>query len=114
MYFSPDVLLDITYAEMRFYLNQKIIIIIELPFARVKTTDQRIAPARSQHCRPQAACNRTCPTSTESRKGKPWEPDEINLLVKLKEGGLPWSMIAERFGEQFLGRSQGTMQVYWS
>uniref|UniRef100_A0A093VG08 Aspartyl/glutamyl-tRNA(Asn/Gln) amidotransferase subunit B n=1 Tax=Talaromyces marneffei PM1 TaxID=1077442 RepID=A0A093VG08_TALMA len=87
---------------------------VELPFARVKTTDRRIAPARSQHRRPQAARNRTCPTSTESRKGKPWEPDEIKLLVQLKKDGLSWSAIARRFEERFPGRSQGTIQVYWS
>jgi hypothetical protein len=50
----------------------------------------------------------------ESRKGKAWEPDEIKFLVQLKKDGLPWSVIARRFEEHFPGRSQGTIQVYWS
>ncbi|EED12784.1 hypothetical protein TSTA_053020 [Talaromyces stipitatus ATCC 10500] len=50
----------------------------------------------------------------ESRKGKSWEPDEIKLLVQLKEAGSPWSVIAKRFQERFPGRSKGSIQVYWS
>jgi hypothetical protein len=86
----------------------------ELPSTRVKTADPCIKPAQSQNRRPRAARNRVCRTSTESRKGKPWEPDEIKLLVQLRQDGLPWSMIARRFEERFPGRSQGTIQVYWS
>ncbi|EED13976.1 hypothetical protein TSTA_102060 [Talaromyces stipitatus ATCC 10500] len=87
---------------------------VGLPFIQVKASDQRVEPAQSRHRRPRAARNRTCPTSTESRKGKAWEPDEIKLLVQLKEDGLPWSVIARRFEKRFPGRSQGTIQVYWS
>ena len=54
-----------------------------------------------------------CPTSTESRKGKAWESDEIKLLIRLKKDGSPWLVIARRFEENFPGRLQGTIQVYW-
>lgn len=87
---------------------------VELPFPRVKTADQCTDSARTQRRRPRAARNRTSPTSTESRKGKPWEADEVKLLVQLKKGGLSWSVIARKFEERFPGRTQGTIQVYWS
>lgn len=48
------------------------------------------------------------------RKGRQWKAKEIDLLVKLrKEQKLPWSKIAESFAEQFPGRTQGSIQVYW-
>lgn len=87
---------------------------VELPSTRVKAADPYIEPAQSQHRRPQATGNRACPTSSESRKGKAWEPNKIKLLVQLKEDGLPWSMIARRFEKRFPGRTQGTIQVKWS
>ncbi|KAF3391825.1 hypothetical protein DPV78_010818 [Talaromyces pinophilus] len=87
---------------------------VELPSTRVKTADPCIELTRSQHRRPRAARNHTCPTSTESRKGKPWEPDEVKLLVQLRKDGLSWSAIARRFEERFPGRSKGSIQVYWS
>jgi hypothetical protein len=50
-----------------------------------------------------------------SRKGMPWLPEEEDLLVKLRrEQGLPWSVVARLFSEQYSGRSQGSIQVYWS
>jgi hypothetical protein len=87
---------------------------VELDLTRVQTADQCMEPARSQLRRPRAARSRDCPTPTESRKGKAWEPDEIKLLVQLRTDGLPWSVIARRFEEHFPGRTQGTIQVYWS
>lgn len=48
-----------------------------------------------------------------SRKGMPWLPEEEDLLVKLRrEQGLPWSVVARLFSEQYSGRSQGSIQVY--
>lgn len=50
-----------------------------------------------------------------SRKGLPWCEEEVRLLVKLKEEeDLAWPEVAERFGQKFRGRSQGSIQVYWS
>lgn len=50
-----------------------------------------------------------------SRKGMPWSPKEKNLLVELRrERKLPWSEMIRLFSEQFLGRSQSSIQVYWS
>ncbi|CAG8205534.1 unnamed protein product [Penicillium salamii] len=49
-----------------------------------------------------------------SRKGLPWCEEEARLLVKLKEENLAWSEVTERFGQKFRGRSQGSLQVYWS
>ncbi|CAG7923607.1 unnamed protein product [Penicillium olsonii] len=52
---------------------------------------------------------------TSSRKGLPWCEEEVRLLVKLKEEeNLAWPEVAERFGQKFRGRSQGSIQVYWS
>ncbi|EED13543.1 hypothetical protein TSTA_097990 [Talaromyces stipitatus ATCC 10500] len=84
---------------------------VELPFTRVKTADQCAESARTQHCRPPATPNGRRVTSTRSINGKGWEPDEINFLVQLKEAGLPWSVIANRFREQFPGRSIGSIQT---
>jgi hypothetical protein len=50
-----------------------------------------------------------------SRKGMPWLPEEEDLLVKLRrEQGLPWSDVVRLFSEQYSGRTQGSIQVYWS
>jgi hypothetical protein len=45
----------------------------------------------------------------------PWLPEEEDLLVKLRrEQGLPWSDVVRLFSEQYLGRTRGSIQVYWS
>lgn len=50
-----------------------------------------------------------------SRKGMPWSREEEDLLKTLrKDRNLPWSEVARCFTNQFPGRSQGSMQVYWS
>jgi hypothetical protein len=50
---------------------------------------------------------------SESRKGKQWESEEIDLLVRLrKEQKLAWSEVAKRFAENFPGRTGGSIQVY--
>ena len=50
-----------------------------------------------------------------SRKGLSWSDEEIDLLVKLREEeNIPWSELTEQFGQKFPGRSQGSLQVYWS
>uniref|UniRef100_A0A093VE44 Myb-like domain-containing protein n=1 Tax=Talaromyces marneffei PM1 TaxID=1077442 RepID=A0A093VE44_TALMA len=87
---------------------------LQVPVSPVKMTDQDTDSARTRRRRPLAIPNKGGVTSTKSGKRRAWEPDEIKLLVTLKEEGLSWSMIAKRFSEQFPGRSQGTMQVYWS
>lgn len=48
------------------------------------------------------------------RKHRQWTSEEVDLLVKLrKEQKLPWSEVAKGFAEQFPGRTQGSIQVYW-
>jgi hypothetical protein len=50
-----------------------------------------------------------------SRKGLSWSNEETDLLVKLREEeSLAWSEVTEQFGRKFPGRSQGSLQVYWS
>ncbi|KAL4766945.1 hypothetical protein BDW60DRAFT_170704 [Aspergillus nidulans var. acristatus] len=50
-----------------------------------------------------------------SRKGMPWSTEEVNLLLKLrKEEGRPWTQVARLFSEQYPGRSQGAIQVFFS
>ncbi|KAJ5166057.1 hypothetical protein N7492_006353 [Penicillium capsulatum] len=50
-----------------------------------------------------------------SRKGLPWLAEENRLLVQLrKEESLAWSEVFKRFDQRFPGRSQGSIQVYWS
>ncbi|GFF57983.1 hypothetical protein IFM46972_10964 [Aspergillus udagawae] len=38
----------------------------------------------------------------------PWVPEEEELL------GLPWSDVIRLFSEQYPGRTQGSIKVYWS
>lgn len=45
----------------------------------------------------------------------PWSTEEVDLLMKLrKDEGRPWSQVARLFSEQYPGRTQGAIQVYWS
>lgn len=51
----------------------------------------------------------------DSRKRMSWSPEEDELLVKLKrDQRLPWSDVTRLFSEQYPGRTQGSIQVYWS
>jgi hypothetical protein len=44
-----------------------------------------------------------------------WSDEEADLLVKLREEEiLSLPEVTERFGQKFPGRSQGSLQVYWS
>ncbi|GIJ84993.1 hypothetical protein Asppvi_003848 [Aspergillus pseudoviridinutans] len=56
------------------------------------------------------------PRQTQNpRKRKPWLPEEEELLVELRRNrGLPWSTVTRLFSDQYPGRSQGSIQVYWS
>ncbi|KAJ5101086.1 hypothetical protein N7456_007138 [Penicillium angulare] len=50
-----------------------------------------------------------------SRKGLRWSLEEKRLLVQLREEeSLPWSEVVTRFLQRFPGRSEGSIQVYWS
>ncbi|EED19016.1 conserved hypothetical protein [Talaromyces stipitatus ATCC 10500] len=86
----------------------------ELPFTQAKTADKSPESLCLQRRRLPPTPNRRRATSIRSRKGKAWEPDEIELLIKLKEDGLSWSVITKRFQKRFPGRSRGSIQVYWS
>ncbi|EED22692.1 hypothetical protein TSTA_061800 [Talaromyces stipitatus ATCC 10500] len=86
----------------------------ELPFTQAKTADKSPESLCLQRRRLPPTPNRRRATSIRSRKGKAWEPDEIELLIKLKEDGLSWSVITKRFQKRFPRRSRGSIQVYWS
>ncbi|KAL2811451.1 hypothetical protein BDW59DRAFT_57789 [Aspergillus cavernicola] len=50
-----------------------------------------------------------------SRKRKKWTPEEVALLLKLREDeSRPWSEVARLFSDHYPGRSPGAIQVYWS
>ncbi|KAJ6112278.1 hypothetical protein N7523_002100 [Penicillium sp. IBT 18751x] len=50
-----------------------------------------------------------------SRKGLSWSVEEDRLLVKLREEQkLAWSEVTKRFVQKFPGRTQNSIQVYWS
>ncbi|RHZ50302.1 uncharacterized protein CDV56_103720 [Aspergillus thermomutatus] len=50
-----------------------------------------------------------------SRKGMPWSSEEANLLLRLRrDEKRTWSDVTRIFSEQFPGRSQGSIQVFWS
>ncbi|KAL2812131.1 hypothetical protein BDW59DRAFT_44464 [Aspergillus cavernicola] len=50
-----------------------------------------------------------------SRKGMKWSSEESDLLLKLrKDEKQPWADITRLFSEEYPGRSQGAIQVYWS
>jgi hypothetical protein len=50
-----------------------------------------------------------------SRKGEPWTTKEADLLLKLRnDEKRSWSEVTRLFSDQYPGRSQGSIQVYWS
>lgn len=50
-----------------------------------------------------------------SRKSLPMSMEENCLLVSLREEQkLAWEEVARLFAKRFPGRSQGSLQVYWS
>ncbi|KAI3092205.1 hypothetical protein CBS147333_10244 [Penicillium roqueforti] len=52
---------------------------------------------------------------TSSRKGLPWSVEEDRLLIKLRDKhNLAWSEVVKQFSREFPGRSEGSIQVYWS
>ncbi|KAJ6026418.1 uncharacterized protein N7446_004983 [Penicillium canescens] len=52
---------------------------------------------------------------TSSRKGLRWSAEEDRLLMKLKdEQNLAWSEVVKQFSQEFPGRSEGSIKVYWS
>jgi hypothetical protein len=74
----------------------------------------KVPISRSQHAGESAQAGDTGHTPS-SRKGLSWSEEEARLLVKLREEeNLAWSEVTERFGQKFPGRTQGSIQVYWS
>jgi hypothetical protein len=50
-----------------------------------------------------------------SRKGLRWSAEEDRLLMKLRdEQNLAWSEVVKQFSQEFPGRSEGSIKVYWS
>ncbi|CAG8023522.1 unnamed protein product [Penicillium nalgiovense] len=50
-----------------------------------------------------------------SRKGLKWSAEEDHLLKKLRdEQNLAWSEVVKQFSREFPGRSEGSIQVYYS
>ncbi|KAF9889997.1 hypothetical protein FE257_006677 [Aspergillus nanangensis] len=50
-----------------------------------------------------------------SRKGMPWSSEEVDLLLRLRrDEKRPWSEVTRLFSDQFPGRNQGSIQVFWS
>ncbi|KAJ5263959.1 hypothetical protein N7478_011564 [Penicillium angulare] len=50
-----------------------------------------------------------------SRKGLRWSVEEKRLLMQLREEeSLSWSEVINKFLQRFPGRSEGSIQVYWS
>ncbi len=78
--------------------------------------NMQLAPRRTQNGRANPkARNHHSTRRDSSRKGMPWSPEENKLLAELKgEKGLPWSTVTKLFSAQYKGRSQGSIQVYWS
>jgi hypothetical protein len=70
--------------------------------------------AQTREANPKARNNRRT-HQENSRKGMPWLPEEEELLVRLKrDQGLRWSDVTRLFSEQYPGRTQGSIQVYWT
>ncbi|CAG8092239.1 unnamed protein product [Penicillium salamii] len=79
----------------------------------ISKQDEDMAP-KSTHLGTRAEIIDTEHTRS-SRKGLRWSVEEDHLLVKLKEKeNLAWSEVFKRFGQKFPGRSEGSIQVYWS
>lgn len=90
---------------------------ISASIAPVRRTDD--TQVRKQVCwaMPQGAADSVDDSSTlkKSQKGMPWSRQEEDLLVELRiTRGLPWSDMTKLFSDQYPGRSQGSIQVYWS
>jgi len=49
-----------------------------------------------------------------SRKGKPWSTGEKDLLLELRGQRLHWPELTSRFSKVYPGRSQGSIQVFWT
>ncbi|KAL4954946.1 hypothetical protein BDW69DRAFT_130917 [Aspergillus filifer] len=50
-----------------------------------------------------------------SRRGMPWSTEEGTLLLKLrKDEKRPWAEVTRLFSEEYPGRTQGAIQVFWS
>lgn len=88
----------------------------------VSSTTGKVGRAEAQLARRQARPHKTSRNlnakklpQVNSRKGKPWSPEEVSLLVRLrKDQNLPWSEVTKQFTDRFPGRTQGSIQVYWS
>ncbi|KAL4777943.1 hypothetical protein BJX76DRAFT_344546 [Aspergillus varians] len=82
------------------------------------TCDDRDARATSHSSAPHVIKPNQCgcrEAGGSLRKGMAWSREEMDLLLKLrKEEGRPWSQVARTFLEQYPGRSQGAIQVFWS
>lgn len=75
---------------------------------------EKVSTSRSQHAGESAQAGEIGCTPS-SRKGLLWSEEEICLLVKLREEeNLAWSEVTEKFSQKFPGRTQGSIQVYWS
>nr|KMM63840.1 hypothetical protein CPAG_00194 [Coccidioides posadasii RMSCC 3488] len=70
--------------------------------AHCQTQNQRVSPKTQ---------NNHSTRHKNSRKGKPWLPEEEELLMELRRNwGLPWSTVTRLFLDQYQGRSQGSIQ----
>ncbi|KAH8698346.1 hypothetical protein BGW36DRAFT_357886 [Talaromyces proteolyticus] len=86
----------------------------EFPLKRGEIVDKPLGSPKPQRHHPSITRRNSCATTTRSRKGKAWDSEEIKLLIQLKEQNFSGSAITRAFAEQFLGRSKGSIQVYWS
>ncbi|KAJ9386281.1 hypothetical protein DTO063F5_3795 [Paecilomyces variotii] len=73
------------------------------------------SPRRPHHMSiPRPSCN-VDGSSVKSRKRRPWSKEEVDLLVSLRGNRhLSWSLVVEKFRQQFPGRTRGSIKVYWS
>ncbi|KMP02190.1 hypothetical protein CIRG_10013 [Coccidioides immitis RMSCC 2394] len=70
--------------------------------AHCQTQNQRVSPKTQ---------NNHSTRHKNSRKGKPWLPEEEELLMELRRNwGLPCSTVTRLFLDQYQGRSQGSIQ----
>lgn len=90
---------------------------ISASIAPAKTTDDTRVRKQVRWATPQGAADSVDNSSTlkKSRKGMPWLPEEEDLLIELRDTRrLLWSEVTKLFSDQYPGRSQGSIQVYWS
>lgn len=78
-------------------------------------SDLRVSEPRAQLAHYVSQPDDSTALPETSQKGMPWSSKEKDLLLRLRrDKKRSWSDVIKIFSDQFLGRSPGSIQVFWS